>query len=369
MQKIVEIQKYLNTKFFEREKEIEALLTALLSGQHMLLIGPAGTGKSALASELSQMIEGANYFQWLLTRFSTPEELFGPLDLQQLKAGNYVRNVKGKLPEAHLAFLDEIFKSNSAILNSLLTLINERLFYNNGTPTRTPLITLVGASNEYPEEDEGLEALFDRFLLRFETDYIGDDQNFISMLKGGNNVPIQRQTLTLTELQEMQFMCEMVTISDEVYSTLVTIRRALKDEGIRPSDRRFKQSLSLVKAKAMIEQRQEARVEDLLILEHVLWETVDQKDIVAQIIKANAQDEVSAKLEELEREFKDVVKNYKENVTTETSLETVQKLKAIGNELKKLSSKHGHDRQDRINEMLTKVAEEKNAITEAVLDI
>ncbi|MBO1913292.1 AAA family ATPase, partial [Microvirga sp. 3-52] len=126
---------------------------------------------------------GTEYFQWLLTRFSTPEEVFGPLSLKDLEQGVYKRNTATKMPEAHLVFLDEVFKANSAILNSLLTLINERLFYNSGPPTRVPIISVIGASNEYPEEDENLEALFDRFILRFEVKRIEEEANFISMMK------------------------------------------------------------------------------------------------------------------------------------------------------------------------------------------
>src|SRR5690606_26564209 len=148
--KITEIRNYLNSKYFEREKEIDAILIALLSRQHVLLIGSPGTAKSALASELSKIVKDMGYFQWLLTRFSTPEELFGPLSIKDLEQGVYKRNTTGKLPEAHLAFLDEIFKANSAILNSLLTLINERIFYNNGGVVQSPLISIVGSSNEYP---------------------------------------------------------------------------------------------------------------------------------------------------------------------------------------------------------------------------
>src|SRR5690606_20606604 len=132
----------------------------------------------------------SNYFQWLLTRFSTPEELFGPVSLAELEKGVYKRNTANKLPEAHFVFLDEIFKANSAILNSLLTLINERIFYNNGGIVHSPLISVIGASNEYPE-DENLEALFDRFLLRFELDYIQQDSHFLSMLKE-NNRPLKK---------------------------------------------------------------------------------------------------------------------------------------------------------------------------------
>ena len=148
--KLEEIRQALNSKFFEREKEVEGILVALLSRQHMLMIGPAGTAKSALSSELAKIIEGTVYFQWLLTKFSTPEEVFGPLSLKGLEQGVYKRITTSKMPEANLVFLDEIFKANSAILNSLLTLINERLFYNNGSPVQVPLMSVIGASNEYP---------------------------------------------------------------------------------------------------------------------------------------------------------------------------------------------------------------------------
>ena len=195
-EKIVQIKNYLESKFYEREAEIEGLLISVLARQHMLLIGPAGTAKSLLSVELAKIVQGVNYFQWLLTRFSTPEELFGPVSLKELEQGIYKRNTTGKLPEAHIAFLDELFKASSAILNSLLTLINERLFYNNGKPFRTPLISIIGASNEYPEEGEGLEALYDRFLLRYETDYLKNDANFISMLKGANG-SIQPPSISL----------------------------------------------------------------------------------------------------------------------------------------------------------------------------
>ncbi|MBO1912898.1 AAA family ATPase, partial [Microvirga sp. 3-52] len=144
------------------------------------------------------------------------------------------RNTATKMPEANLVFLDEIFKANSAILNSLLTLINERLFYNNGTPAKVPLMSVIGASNEYPEEGEGLEALFDRFLLRFELDYIADEMNFVSMMKGTGQNQVM-PSMTMDELVQLQFFTDMVTIPDEVYETLSKIRNELRDEGIRPS--------------------------------------------------------------------------------------------------------------------------------------
>src|SRR5699024_6630740 len=178
----------------------------------------------------------------------------------------YKRNTQGKMPESHLVFLDEVFKANSAILNSLLTLINERLFYNNGQPVPSPLMSVIGSSNEYPEEGEGLEALFDRFLLRFEIDYIADESNFVSMLKGQGQQQ-EMPSISLEELQNMQFLCGVVSIPDDIYTTLSHIRTDLRDEGIRPSDRRFKQSLSILQAKALMEQRQDVKISDVLLLE------------------------------------------------------------------------------------------------------
>ena len=163
------------------------------------------------------------------------------------------------MPEANIVFLDEIFKANSAILNSLLTVINERLYYNNGMPVKVPLMSVIGASNEYPEEGEGLEALFDSLLLRFELDYIANETNFLSMMKGSGQNQVM-PSLTLEELVQLQFVTDMVTIPDEVYEALSEIRNHLRDEGIRPSDRRFKQSLSVLRWKALINQRQVVEV-------------------------------------------------------------------------------------------------------------
>ena len=143
LKRLQSIQSTLNQHFFDRETEIEALLIALLARQHVLFIGPAGTGKSALSSMLGKMIGGSQFFQHLLTPFSTPEEVFGVLSLKDLEQGVYKRNIENMLPTAHFAFIDEIFKANSAILNSLLTLINERIYYNNGVAVPSPLLTMV----------------------------------------------------------------------------------------------------------------------------------------------------------------------------------------------------------------------------------
>jgi MoxR-like ATPase len=170
----------LSEGLLEREAPVRLALLAALAGEHVLLIGPPGTAKSALARRLHSAFANTRYFERLLTRFSTPEELFGPLSLKALEDDRYERLTEGFLPTAGIAFLDEVFKANSAILNALLTLLNEREFDNGTQRVVTPLISVVGASNEVPA-DEALHAFYDRFLLRVPVTPVGDD-NFAALL-------------------------------------------------------------------------------------------------------------------------------------------------------------------------------------------
>ena len=366
LQKLHEIKSALNKKFFERENEVEGILVAILSRQHMLMIGPAGTAKSALAVELTKIVEGTSYFQWLLTRFSTPEEVFGPLSLKDLEEGVYKRNTTSKMPEAHLVFLDEIFKANSAILNSLLTLINERLFYNDGHPIEVPLISVIGASNEYPEEGEGLEALFDRFLLRFEIDFIADESNFVSMMKDEGE-EVETPKMHLDELIQLQNMADKVKIPDEVYETLSTIRRELQDEGIQPSDRRFKQSLSILQARALINQRESVQIEDIAILENALWETLDQKEAVCTIVRRHSQDGLAQRLSAIENEANEIYDSAVRDQSTEAGMEAVQKISALSTEVNKLKEEN-ESRVTEIDHLQNQLVTLKNEVESSRLD-
>ncbi|MET3574420.1 AAA family ATPase [Bhargavaea ullalensis] len=353
LSKLDEVIHALNSRFFEREAEIEAILIAVLARQHILMIGPAGTAKSALVVELSKMVDGAKYFQWLLTRFSTPEELFGPLSLKDLEHGVYKRNTKTKMPEADLAFLDEIFKANSAILNSLLTILNERLFYNDGSPVEVPLMSVIGASNEYPEEGEGLEALFDRFLLRFEVDYIEDDSNFISMMKNEGDAE-QPPVMTMEDLAGLQELTDRIDIREDVYTAISKIRKDLQDEGIRPSDRRFKQSLSLLQARALLQKRETVIEDDLIILENSLWETPEQKDAVSAIVRKHARDETVRRLDSIRTEAQEVYEQVKQDRSEEFGLEASQKLKSLEADLKKMNTVDT-DRKSEVEALLHRV--------------
>lgn len=279
-QALLQIRTELRQTFLERDEEIDSLLLALLSGQHCLLLGPPGTAKSALVKDLCQRI-GGDYFQWLLTRFTTPEELFGPVSLKALEQDQYKRVTSGKLPEANIAFLDEIWKASSSILNTLLTIINEREFHNNGSAQKVPLVSLFGASNELPESEE-LNALYDRFLIKHVSKYLADDASFRAMIQPVNQG--QRTATTIQELEQMQTEVRAVDVPEDVLSALTNLRTLLKKENIIASDRRYKQSLDLVRASAYLNGRTEATVEDLSILQHVLWSQPSEQKVVQKTV-------------------------------------------------------------------------------------
>lgn len=280
--KLRALREELQHLFLERSALIDGALAALLAAQHVLIVGPPGTAKSMLADELCRRISGASYFQWLLTKFTTPEELFGAVSLKALEADDYRRVTDHKLPEAHIAFLDEVFKASSSILNAILTVINERLFHNGRQVMPVPLLTLFGASNELPEDDE-LLALYDRFLLRFVVGYIDEDFRFLRMLQAKE--PEQRTMLSLDELRQMQAEVRDIAVPDIVLRTLADIRRELRKKNIVASDRRYRQSLSLLQALAYLNGRATVVESDLFFLEHVLWKDPGEHAEVHNVIQ------------------------------------------------------------------------------------
>jgi MoxR-like ATPase len=268
------VRRELSAMFLERDEVVEGALCALLARAHVLLVGPPGTAKSLLAHELCRRIEEGVYFQWLLTRFTTPEELFGAVSLKALERDEYRRVTDGKLPEAHISFLDEVFKASSSILNALLTVMNERIFHNGRVPEPVPLLTLFGASNELPDEDE-LMALYDRFLLRFAVDYLEEDFRFLQMLQLGP--PATRTAIRLEELTAAMRAAAEVAVPESVLQDLASLRRDLGRKGIVASDRRYRQSLDVLRARAWLSGREAVSTDDLTLLQHVLWSDPEER--------------------------------------------------------------------------------------------
>ncbi len=267
-------------RFPERKDVIDGALAAVLAGEHVLLLGLPGTAKSALARAIAQAFSGI-YFERLLTKFSTPEELFGAISLKALEQDRFARVVTGKLPEAEFAFVDEVFKANSAILNSLLSLVNERVFHNDGQPMACPLVTMFGASNELPDGKE-LEALFDRFLLRFEVGYLLRPGNLKLVLAAPD--PVASQVMTMKDLRAAQAEAAKVAVSDETIDALIQIRDACKAEGIVASDRRWKKSLKLAQACAYMAGEKKTTPEDLSILVDALWREPKDRSKTARLV-------------------------------------------------------------------------------------
>lgn len=281
MSALSDIRSALRARFLERDRVVDGLLLGLLARQHVLLLGPPGTAKSMMARSLCEALEGARFFEWLLTKFSTPEEIFGPISLSALESGRYERVTEGKIPEAHVAFLDEVFKANSAILNALLTLMNERR-YHEGTEARSvPLETLVAASNELPDEDE-LGALYDRFLLRFTVGYIEGDEAFTRLLALDAEGPLPR--LDHAELSALQARVRTIPVPEPVLRDLVEIRRRLRKEGVTPSDRRFRQALEVLRAAAVLDEADHVAPRHLDWLRDVLWTDPEDQEKVDRVL-------------------------------------------------------------------------------------
>ncbi len=285
-----EAARVMEQHFLDKQEVIRLLLVSVAAGEHMLLVGPPGTAKSALVRTFAKLID-ARYFEYLLTRFTEPNELFGPVDIRAFREGTYTRKTETMLPEAEIVFLDEIFKSNSAILNSLLTILNERKFANGSKIMNVPLLSMFGASNEVPNDDN-LAAIFDRFLLRVVSDNL-DSYHFHNLIAKGianeaalltGKAAIERPLFSARDLHALHKRFDAhLAFSEDFLSKYKGLIFQIRSEGISVSDRRVVKLLKLFAASAIVDGRDQANDSDFFILKHI-WNNLDQTEILEEIV-------------------------------------------------------------------------------------
>jgi MoxR-like ATPase len=270
--------------FVGKDEVIDLLGVCLVAGENLFLFGPPGTAKSALVQDLASRIDG-RVFDYLLTRFTEPNELFGPFDIRKLREGELVTNTEGMLPEASLVFLDELLNANSAILNSLLMVLNERVFRRGRETRALPTLMVVGASNRLPEDD-ALAALFDRFLLRVGCDNVPPEQ-MPEVLTAGWKLDLDRNgrtpTVTVDEVRTLQGLLRAVELAG-VRTPYVELVHRLRHAGIALSDRRAVKVQRLMAASALLCGRLAVNQTDLWVLRYI-WDTEEQQDVLKSIVQ------------------------------------------------------------------------------------
>lgn len=275
-EKFLVFERRLNGEIFEREHEVHSAMLGLVGQQHHFSVGPPGLAKSLLVDRISRRISGMEYFHWLLTKFTSPEEIFGGTDLLYMKETGLVRRVtNGKLPTAHVAFLDEIFKGSSPILNTLLTAMNERKFFNPGEDPNIPLITIFGASNEVPEGQE-LGAMWDRLHFRHVTAPLGSAAAFGRMMRSSLD-PNPETILTLDDLYVAQSEAAKLYVPDDVLDAIIELRSTLRANDVVVTDRRWKETMKVIRSEAWMQGRSEVTIDDCRPLVHILWSDESQR--------------------------------------------------------------------------------------------
>ena len=269
--------------FVGKDEVIDLLGVCLVAGENLFILGPPGTAKSALVQDLARRLEG-QVFDYLLTRFTEPNELFGPFDIRRLRDGELVTNTEGMLPEASLAFLDELLNANSAILNSLLMVLNERVFRRGRETRHLPTLMVVGASNRLPDDD-ALRALFDRFLMRVSCENVEAEQ-LTDVLVAGWQLDRQRHhreaTVTIDDIRSFSQLLHEVDLA-EIRTQYVQLVHRLRHAGVALSDRRAVKIQRLLAASALLCSRLSVNTTDLWVLRYI-WDTEEQQVIVASIV-------------------------------------------------------------------------------------
>ena len=290
IQALTQVAHQLEGTFLGKSETVRLMLIAAVAGEHMVLVGPPGTAKSALIRLFAKLVQ-ANYFEYLLTRFTEPNEIFGPIDIKAFREGSYQRRTEGMMPEAEIVFLDEVFKANSAILNSLLSVLNERVYTVGGQVIRVPLISAFAASNEVPN-DENLMAVFDRFLLRVHSDNL-DSYHFHDLLLKGvahetSKIDGSYEKLTprlhSRDLHALhQRFAPRMNFGEDFLAAYKGLVFQIRSEGVSLSDRRAIKMLKLFAASAALDGRPTPDPSDFFVLRHT-WNNLDQAEILEGIV-------------------------------------------------------------------------------------
>ena len=304
-EKIEKNLEILNSGLVGKEKVMKLGLLSILSGENMILVGPPGTAKSEISRRLREILadpDSETYFEYLFTKFTTPEEIFGPLSIKQLQNDKFERNTEGYMPSSRIVFLDEIFKANSSILNTLLTILNERVFHNGLKREKTPLISLIGASNELPFENDELTALYDRFLIRAVVGYVSDDEieELLDIKETEMEIPAEIK-FTESDLNEIRNESEKVRVTSGIKRTVMQIRQDYnkifaEDNHEIISDRKLVKMVKLLKISAYLNGRDKVDFSDLMLLTNCLWNNPENIEkvtkLVLEVVKRNvAKDE------------------------------------------------------------------------------
>lgn len=336
----------LNASFLEREDIVDGLLASIITKQNAFLFGLPGTGKSELVRAVSSGFKGSQFFGYLLSPTTDPSELFGPVAVSKLLKDEYVRDVNGYLPSANIAFLDELFRGSSAVLNSLLTILNERTFNNGKDVIQTPIQSIVAATNSFPQE-ESLQAFCDRFLFRPTVDLLkkpSSRRTLDGWALGIKERPVVESSLTFEDLKTLQEEVCSLRVSDEFLDSFNQVIDLLVTRGITISDRRRVQILKFMRGWALVQGDEELFPEHLhRSLVHIVYQTTDDvqaiKDVLEQVVPT-----AEKLLESIKRAHNGILTEYhavhaQESKSVDDLNRLVGKLRKMHRDLDTLSNK------------------------------